>query len=243
MSQVLNASDLAYGCTTCESFTIYATEKDAMRHLREYHLAPGAGDVSKSVLKEFLVPVQEARESLKIIHLALHLKKCRERLLRVCKAAADIQGGLVSEGEFSNPLATLPAALILAFERIVLFTCCMSYHVMHIDKVFNPSPFSQLTRLSVGSLSKGIGLLDGIGRDAERYMHRAQADIVLSLSTGKNLQPGNFFNEVGASYIVGQMMSNLIATPVVPGLDIVECYQRYLEIIVRDYAMNQTPGK
>jgi hypothetical protein len=232
MRHVLNASDVEDGCDACQGFTIYGTEKEALRHLRDRHLVAGINDVSKSVLREFLVPMREARESLKIIHLALDLKKCKDNLLRLCKCAADIQGGLLSDGEFSNPLARLPAALILAFERIVLFMCYLGYHAKYIDKMFNPSPVTQLTSLSIHSLSRNVFLLDRLGRDAERYLHRAQADIVLMLSTGKSPQQGNFFNEVGASYVVGQMMSNLVWSPVTGGMDVAQVYQRYLENIV-----------
>jgi len=233
IGRILNASDLPYGCTDCESFKIYTTEKEAIRHLRDNHIPPGAGDLSKNALREFLVPMRQARESLKIIHLALDLNRCKERLLRLCRCAVDIQGGLLSDDGFSNPLSRLPAALILAFERIVLFTCGMSYQVTYIDKIFRPSPFSQLTRLSVSSLSKGTKVLEGLSKDAERYMHRAQADIVLALSTGKVLQEGNFFDEVGSSYLVGQMMCHLVTMPLIPGLDVVQVYQRYLANWVR----------
>ena len=226
----MNATEA--GCDDCKIFKIYSSEKDALRHLRDHHVPRGFPEAPKSAMKEFLVPMTKAREFLRIIHLVIELRKCRDRLRSLCKCTSDIQAGMLSDGEFSNPLDRLPASLLLAFERVVLLIRCTCATAIYIDNVFKPSPFSEMASLSVGSLSSRHEILDELARDAVRYMHRAQADIVYSLATGKSVEQGSFYNEVGPNYVVAQMMSNLLGSKISLGLNIVEVYQRYLEDIV-----------
>jgi hypothetical protein len=204
-----------------------------MNHLRTYHLEKVLPhSVSVGALREFLVPVAGAERLLKLGHLTNILEKCKERLLRFCKCASEIQAGLVSDGKFSTPINQLPAPLILAFERFILFWRCTNYLVLSIDAIFSPSLFSHITSLSVEPVAQSIQVLELLSQDAERYMHKAQIDIVYALSTGKHLHRGNFYNEVGPNYVVGKMVWNLLGNPLLKGQNIVQIYSRYLENVV-----------
>lgn len=235
MRLILNASDVDNGCVACQSFEIYQGEKAAIRHLRERHLTLPAADISKSIYRKFLVPSSEAHETLRAFHLAKGLKRCKELLLRLCRCAAELQGGLLSDGKFSNPLVGLPIGLVIAFERIVLFMCFMSYHASCIEKTFTPSPFSQLANVSE-YFHGNLLMLERLASEAEKSMHRTQAQFVMALSTGEKMQQGSFFNEVGPKFIVGQIMCNLVSSQVVSGLSLSRVYRRYLEDLVSNPA-------